>query len=104
MIRVVLTAVAVSTVTFLAGAPGPVGAEPPPTTIVDNEFIPRDRDLTECVSALPKPDCGSTSKGDWHQTAVMGVVACGLAFIGWRIVRSVRAKESEAADPGVQNR
>ena len=45
------------------------GPPPPPATVTTgtaNEFLP-DRDLDECVSALPQPDCGSESRGGWRQ-------------------------------------
>ena len=36
-----------------AGTVAAAGDPPPPDTV--NEFIPENRDLSECVSALPKP-------------------------------------------------
>ena len=53
-----------------------------------NEFIPEDKPISECISAAPKPDCGRDN--DWHQIAVMGVLAAGLTFVGWRIVKGLR--------------
>ena len=93
----------------------PVGATPdqpaPPATtiaaspatddsVVDNEFIPQQRDLTECVSSVERPGCGSKARGGWRQSLVFGVVVAGLVFIGWQIVRSVRsgAQTQKAAD------
>ncbi len=83
-------------------------AEPaPPDTVAtsENEFLPVEQDLTECTSALPPPNCGSEARGGWRQMIVMVVVGVGLAFIGWRIVRALRAKgdawtptSSESAD------
>ena len=40
------------------------------------------------TNAAPKPDCGRDN--DWHQIAVMGVLAAGLTFVGWRIVKGLR--------------
>ena len=57
--------------------------------MTDNDFLP-DRDLSECVSAVPQPGCGSKAKGGWRQALVFGVVVVGLAFVGWRITRTVR--------------
>jgi hypothetical protein len=61
----------------------------PPTTVVDNPFIP-EGNLGDCISAVPKPGCGSEAKGGWRQGLVLGVMVLGLAFVGWRITRTVR--------------
>lgn len=55
-----------------------------------NEFIPDDVNLSECVSALPRPECGSKERGGWRQTLLLGVLVAGLGVIGWRIVVAVR--------------
>ncbi len=60
----------------------------PPTT--DNPFIPADRDLSACISAVPQPGCGSKAQGGWRQALVFAIVVVALAFIGWRIVHTVR--------------
>jgi hypothetical protein len=72
--------------------------EPPPPPVTDNVFIPEDRDLGECITALPKPGCGSEARSDWHQGLVLGVMIAGLIIIGWRIVKGVRRREAEHAD------
>jgi hypothetical protein len=65
-----------------------------------NEFLPQERSLGECISALPKPGCGSEARGGWRQTVVLLVVLAGLAFIAWRIVRAARrARVSRTPDP-----
>ena len=66
----------------------PASAPQPPTT--DNPFIPADRDLSECISAVPQPGCGSKAQGGWRQVLVLSIVAVALAFIAWRIVHTVR--------------
>jgi hypothetical protein len=97
-------------VALVAVAPaGPVVAAPPPAAAVttvtgtpptdppfvtDNDFLP-ERDLSECVSAMPQPNCGSESKGGWRQALVFGVVVAALAFVGWRIIRTVRRNRRE---------
>lgn len=55
-----------------------------------NEFIPADRDISECISAVPKPGCGSDARGGWHQSLVLIAILAGLALIVWRIVASAR--------------
>jgi len=80
---------------------GPVAADAPSGTAAmaapaqsdggENDFLPPDRDLTECVSALPKPGCGSEARGGWRQTAVFLAVLGGLGFIAWRVIAGARA-------------
>ncbi len=108
---VVLAALVLS---VLAAAPATAGAgsedpPPPPTTVVaganavvDNEFLPEERDLSECVSAVERPGCGSKARGGWRQWLVAAVLVSALVFIAWRIVRSVRRVPTEP-DPA-QNR
>jgi hypothetical protein len=64
----------------------------------ENVFMPEHRDLSECVSSLPKPDCGSEARGDWPQMALFGVLVAALVFIGWRIVRTTRKRPRTADD------
>lgn len=56
----------------------------PPVTLADG------KSLTECISALPKPGCTTRREADGHQLAVLGVMAVGIAFIGWRVTSGVR--------------
>src|SRR5918994_3905076 len=81
----------------MLGTVGPVGpivvaeAASPPTTEVPgtavpdstiNEFIPEDRAIGDCISAVPKPGCGSESRTDWHQWLVLIALAGGIGFVG----------------------
>ena len=80
-------------VAFAALAPSAriVAAESsPPDTVVDNEFIPDDRDLSECISAVPEPGCGSEGRSGWRQWLILAAILAGLAFIIWRVVRTAR--------------
>jgi hypothetical protein len=111
--------VAVVAAVLVVAAPRPVAArpvdpEPPPatvsaaiggpsTTVLDNDFIPEERDLSECISALPQPGCGSEARGGWRQTLVLAAIVAGLAFITWRIIRSARRKRPAPAERDVQN-
>lgn len=74
----------------LASAPPPTTESVPSSTF--NEFIPVDRPIGDCISALPKPGCGSKERGGWHQYMVMIAVVLGLCVIGWRIMVGVRRK------------
>jgi MYXO-CTERM domain-containing protein len=110
---VVAVVVIAAALALLAGTGDRAGAVSPPATtvpsapggdvVVDNDFIPENRNLSECVSALPKPGCGSSARGGWRQGAILGVLVVALAFITWRIVRSVRRNRPDPAGPPVQN-
>jgi len=60
------------------------------STVTYNDFIPEERDLSDCISAIPKPGCGSSAKGGWRQMLVLSLVVTGLGFIGWRVVAGAR--------------
>jgi len=91
----VASATVVTTKPTTAQNPAPT---PPPDTV--NDFLPEDRGIGDCISALPKPGCGSESRGGWAQTAVFGSVVLGIAFIVWRIVLSGRrAKRQRRGTP-----
>lgn len=82
------TAVTVPFPTLFADGPTSAPSDGPRPTI--NEFLPVDRGLGECISAIPKPGCGSEARGGWHQGLVLLAILVGLALIGWRIVASSR--------------
>jgi hypothetical protein len=81
-------AVAIAPMTPAAATPDP----PPPDTI--NEFFPEQRSLGDCLSSLPKPDCGSSARGGWRQTVVLVAILAGLGFIAWRIVAQSKKARS----------
>ena len=64
----------------------------------NNPFIPENRNLSECVSSLPRPDCGSSAQGGWAQGATFGALMLGMSFIGWRIFRGVRKRDRQQAE------
>lgn len=75
------------------------------TTTIDNSFLDTERPYSECVSALPDPDCGRepTAEGDRGgalQLVTFGVLTLGIAFIVWRVVRSVRARDAAVTPRG----
>jgi hypothetical protein len=72
----------------------PPDTAPPPTI---NEFIPEDVAISDCISAVPKPGCGSEARGGWHQYLVAVALAGGLAVVGWRIVAGVRRRPTRPA-------
>lgn len=71
-----------------------VATEPGPTGTGDdaNPFLP-ERDLGDCIGTVQRPGCGSDARGGWRQYLVMLVLVAGVAFIGWRIARGVRARD-----------
>lgn len=73
---------------------GTVGDTTRPTV---NDFFPEERPLSDCFSALPKPNCGSEARGGWPQTTVFLSIVAGLAFIAWRVVAGARRARREAA-------
>jgi multisubunit Na+/H+ antiporter MnhC subunit len=72
---------------------------PDPTTVgTVNEFLPADRDLDDCISALPQPDCGSEARGGWRQVLVLVAILVGLAVIAWRLVHAARRPRRKVPD------
>lgn len=59
----------------------------------ENNFIP-DRDLSDCVGALERPNCGSKEKGTLGTYLVFLALILGVGFIMWRIVRGVKARDA----------
>jgi hypothetical protein len=55
-----------------------------------NEFLPEDKNLSDCVGLVERPGCGSDARGGWPMVLAFAVMAGGLTFIGWRIVRGLR--------------
>ena len=68
----------------------------PPTT--ENDFMILERDVTSCISSIPKPGCGreptsSSDRGGWQQLLLFFIMFLGMAFIFWRVYLSVRARD-----------
>lgn len=59
-------------------------------TPITNDFYPDERDVTDCVGALERPGCGSSSRGGWRQGAILGTLVVAIGFICWRIAKAVR--------------
>lgn len=68
----------------------------PPVTV--NPFFPEDRSLSECLSVVPRPGCGSEARGGPYQAAVFGAIVLGLALIGTRIVIGLRRNQRSSSD------
>ena len=104
MALVVLLALIALASGAVAGAP--VGAAPPATaptpatpersnsaTVADNDFIPKDVDLSDVHQRQPAPGCGSENRSGWHQYLILLALIIGVVVISWRIVASVRARD-----------
>ena len=92
---VALATVLPSTVALAA----PSDPSPPVTagSVLDNPFFPDNTatNITDCVSALPRPECGSKERGGWRQGVLFGVVVAGLATIGLRVGFGIRRRDRE---------
>lgn len=66
-------------------------ADPPIVTLADN------RNLDECVSAMPRPGCRTSNDTDAMQIAVFSVLIGALVLIGWRIARATRQRDRAAS-------
>jgi hypothetical protein len=81
-----------------AGAPAGATVAPPeaqaPTTTIENVFLPEDTNvnLTDCISSVQRPECGSRERGGWRQGAVFAVIVAGLIAIGARLVIGIRRR------------
>jgi hypothetical protein len=64
------------------------------SSVVDNDFIPEDQNVGTCIGAVDRPDCGSKSKGGWRMYLTFAVLLSGMGFIGWRIARSIKARDA----------
>lgn len=97
--RSILRVGALAAILFFVSSPAAF-AEDPPTTEVPFEL---ERDVTECVSANPPPNCGRkpTSSGDRGgamQFATLGAIALGLGVIFTVVFRNtVRADKAKSA-------
>ena len=74
------------------------GDAPAPTAEI-NVFTPEDANVSSCVGTMERPDCGSKSKGGWRMYVTFAVLMSGMGFIGWRIARSVRARDAVVNAP-----
>lgn len=67
---------------------------PPPAPPVTNDLLPDSNDVTNCVGTVEQANCGSKARADGHTYLVFLALTLGLAFIGWRIGRGVRARDA----------
>ena len=60
----------------------------------DNQFLPARENVSDCIGTVERPNCGSEAKGGWQMYLAFGFLIAGMSFIGWRVVRSVRARDA----------
>lgn len=72
---------------------------PPPDPAADTPIVTLadDRNLDECVSAMPRPGCRTSNDTDAMQIAVFSVLIGALVLIGWRIARATRQRDRAAS-------
>jgi hypothetical protein len=78
-----------------ASAPDPT----PPPVVTANEFLPDERNLSECVGVLERPGCGSEERGGSAQTIVFVVMLGAMALIFTRIAIGVRQNRAALDAP-----
>jgi len=83
----------------------PVGTDVPVVTA--NPFLPENRDVSDCVGTVQRPDCGSAARGGWHQNLVAIAMIGGLLIVfgrvAWVVVRAQR-RATAAGEPTVVDR
>lgn len=76
-------------------------ATTPPTTpsgpVATNDLMPERNDLGNCVGTVESANCGSKARADGHTYLVFIALAAGMTFIGWRVARGVRARDTAGA-------
>jgi hypothetical protein len=70
-----------------------------PAPTVTNDLLPEQNDLTNCVGTVERANCGSSARADGHTYLVFLALALGMGFIGWRIARGVRARDTSQLQP-----
>ena len=66
---------------------------PPTAPPVTNDLLPESNEATNCIGLVEQAGCGSKARADGHTYLVFLALTAGLAFIGWRIARGVRARD-----------
>lgn len=67
-------------------------------SVAENDFVP-DRNISECVGLVQRPDCGSQSKGGLGMTLTFVALLLGLGVVLGRIAMSVRKRDAQVNRP-----
>lgn len=81
---------------------GELGPDDLLVTTIPNDFYPTEAELSDCLSALPPPGCGSEAKGGWPQFIVFALIVAGLGVIVARIMVSTRRARRAPTGDGTQ--
>jgi hypothetical protein len=108
--RIILVTITVMAVAVVTTPSTGVGATAPPTTTsaaqpssgppstdqptATNDLLPENNDLANCIGTVESANCGSRARADGHTYLVFLALTLGLTFIGWRIARGVRARDT----------
>ena len=86
---------ALAIVLFAAGPTLHASATTPPTIppVVSNDLLPEKNDINNCIGTVEQANCGSKARADGHTYLVFLALTVGMTFIGWRIARSVKARD-----------
>jgi len=97
---IVVALAAVAAMAAMVPASNAAATAPPSTEapVVTNDLLPQNNDVTNCVGTVESANCGSKARADGHTYLVFLALTLGLAFIGWRIARGVKARDA-AHDP-----
>ncbi len=105
--RILIAAIATMAVSATAPTASAEATAPPTTTATTieappatNDLIPDNNDVTNCIGTAEQANCGSKARADGHTYLVFAVLVAGMAFIGWRIARGIRARD--AAHPATR--
>jgi hypothetical protein len=101
LVAVALLSIGTGALTTSCGtAPAPAATAASPATtdpsLADNPFIPEDVNLGDCVSSLPRPGCGTEASTSGKTQITFLVLLLGLVFIGWRVARGVRQRDTKS--------
>jgi hypothetical protein len=110
--RWLVAALAAVAISMMALPSAHVVATAPPDTVVattieagtgpvaTNDLLPDQNSLTDCIGSAEPANCGSKARADGHTYLVFIALAAGLAFIGWRITRGVKARDRAGKPAG----
>ncbi|MUH50095.1 MAG: hypothetical protein F2789_02690 [Actinobacteria bacterium] len=82
---------------FATAPPNSVGGtdQAVTTTSIDTLFPATKRDTSECAGhSIELPDCGGAGRGTALMYVTFGLLFLGVAFIFWRVARSVKARDA----------
>jgi len=93
-----VVALVIAAMVVVLPSAGAAASTPPTTpngdTVVTNDLLPENNDVTNCIGSAEPANCGSKARADGHTYLVFLALIAGMGFIGWRIARGVRARDN----------